>query len=319
MTKTSATEAMLSPDLAEQALDHLSHAFVNPLRSPILHTPDEIGLSFEEVTFPSADGVPLEGWFIPADTDRIVIANHPMGFNRSGLPSHLEPWLSIWGPSGNDFEVNFVPDYRILHHAGYNVLAYDLRNMGLSGAANGGAVTSGLYEGRDVLGSLAYVRGRRETTRMTIGLFSRCLGANSTFAAMKQDPGAFVDVKCMVACQPVSDRAIMSRMLGFLKIGSDRLDDLDRRVKHGTSIGFDMRPDAAWAKHVNVPTLLYGVHEDTLTVPDDLQQMFDAIEVPEKQLHWIRETTARWDGYLEFQRKPELMLEWFARHMQAQR
>lgn len=138
MTKTSATEAMLSPDLAEQALDHLSHAFVNPLRSPILHTPDEIGLSFEEVTFPSADGVPLEGWFIPADTDRIVIANHPMGFNRSGLPSHLEPWLSIWGPSGNDFEVNFVPDYRILHHAGYNVLAYDLRNMGLSGAANGG-------------------------------------------------------------------------------------------------------------------------------------------------------------------------------------
>jgi pimeloyl-ACP methyl ester carboxylesterase len=40
--------------------------------------------------------------------------------------------------SGNGFEVNLVPDYKILHDAGYNVLAYDLRNHGLSSAANGG-------------------------------------------------------------------------------------------------------------------------------------------------------------------------------------
>ena len=35
---------------------------------------------------------------------------------------------------------------KILHDAGYNVLAYDLRNFGHSGAANGGIFTVGRYE-----------------------------------------------------------------------------------------------------------------------------------------------------------------------------
>jgi pimeloyl-ACP methyl ester carboxylesterase len=60
-----------------------------------------------------------------------------MGFSRAGIAAHLDPWRSIWSSSGNAFEVNFVPDYKILHDAGYNVLAYDLRNFGHSGAANG--------------------------------------------------------------------------------------------------------------------------------------------------------------------------------------
>lgn len=40
--------------------------------------------------------------------------------------------------TGNDFEVDLVPDIAILQAAGYHVLAHDLRNFGLSGAANGG-------------------------------------------------------------------------------------------------------------------------------------------------------------------------------------
>lgn len=105
------------------------------------------------MSFPASDGVPLEGWFIPADSDRLVIANHPMGFTRTGLPSHLEPWCSAWAPSGNNIEIPFMPDYGLLHEAGYNVLTYDLRNHGLSGSANGGVTSSGIYEARDVLGS----------------------------------------------------------------------------------------------------------------------------------------------------------------------
>jgi uncharacterized protein len=31
---------------------------------------------------------------------------------------------------------------------------------------------------------------------------------------------------------------------------------------------------------------------------------------------WIHGTTRCWDGYLEFQRHPEPMLDWFAEHMQ---
>ena len=109
------------------------------LRSPVLHSPSEQNLDYENVTFPSRDGVPLEAWFIPATgSNKLIIANHPMGFSRSGMPTQFEPWHSQWASSGNGFEVNFIPDYKILHDAGYNVLTYDLRNLGLSGAANGG-------------------------------------------------------------------------------------------------------------------------------------------------------------------------------------
>jgi len=55
-----------------------------------------------------------------------------------GIPTHLQPWHADRAPSGNGFEVNLVPDYKILHEAGYNALAYDLRNHGMRSAANGG-------------------------------------------------------------------------------------------------------------------------------------------------------------------------------------
>ncbi len=89
-----------------------------------MHKPSEVGLEYEEVTFPSLDGTTLDGWFIPAaGSNKIVICNHPMGFSRSRLPTQLDPWKSAWASSGNDFEVNLIPDYKILHDAGYNVLA----------------------------------------------------------------------------------------------------------------------------------------------------------------------------------------------------
>jgi hypothetical protein len=96
---------------------------------------------------------------------------------------------------------------------------------------------------------------------------------------------------------------------------SDRLDDLDQRIIIRTSIGFAQRNVQEWAKSGCVPTFLYQVHDDVLTHPSDVQTIFDNIPVAHKKLHWIEGTTARWDGYLEFQRRPEPMLDWFAKHM----
>ncbi|MFI7080404.1 alpha/beta hydrolase [Micromonospora sp. NPDC049903] len=302
-------------DQMSHLLDRIAAGFSHPPRSPVLHSPREVGLDFEDVTFPSHDGVPLEGWFLPAPgSTKLVIANHPMGFTRAGLPTHLEPWHSAWAASGNGFEVDFVPDYRILHDAGYHVLAYDLRNHGLSGAANGGISSSGLFEARDVVGALTYVRHRPDTRDATIGLFSRCLGASSTFAAMTQFPQAFEGVRCLVAPQPVTARVIMERRLALLD-AADRLNDLEQLIIRSTGIDFARRSPQEWARHVRVPTFLYQVRDDILTDPDDVQTMYDNIPVTDKKLHWIDGTTARWDGYLEFQRRPEPMLDWFATYL----
>ena len=198
-----------------------------------------------------------------------------------------------------------MPDYKILHDAGYNVLAYDLRNHGLSSAANGGVSTHGITEWRDVAGSLAYARTRPGTGGMTTGLFSRCMGAVATFAAMTRFPAAFDGVRCLVSPQPVTPRIIVQR----------RLEDFDTLVRLRTSVGLDQRVPQEWARNVRVPTFLYQVRGDILTHPSDVQAMSDNIPVVDKKLQWIERTTARWDGYLEFQRRPQPMLDWFAQYM----
>ena len=64
-----------------------------------------------------------------------------------------------------------------------------------------------------------------------------------------------------------------------------------------------------------MPTFLYQVRSDTLTDPSDVQAMFDNVPVTEKKLQWIEGTTARRDGYMEFQRRPQPMLDWFAQYL----
>lgn len=306
----------MTEDGMDRRLKEIAAQFRTQLRSPIMSTPAAAGLEYEDITFPSEDGVPLEAWFIPrAGSGKLVISNHPKGFSRSGLPANLEPWASMFKPSGNDFNVDFIPDYRILHEAGYNVLTYDLRNFGHSGSGNGGIGTSGIFESRDVIGSLAYACSRDDTREMEIGLFSRCLGCNATMFALARRPEAFADVRCLVGVQPLSPGFYLEKNLAQLGIPLERMADLDEEIRLITSFHLDdLSPRRAAAK-VTVPTMLYQVRDDVSTVPDDVQTIFDAMPAKEKELFWIEGTTRRWDGYTHFQQGPDRVLGWFARHM----
>jgi uncharacterized protein len=44
-------------------------------------------------------------------------------------------------------------------------------------------------------------------------------------------------------------------------------------------------------------------------------ESLDVVGSLEKKLQWIDGTTARWDGYTEFQRRPHPMLDLFAQYM----
>ncbi len=237
-----------------------------------MKTPADVGLAFVETSFSSSDGISLEAWFIPCEgSDKLVIANHPMSFSRYGFPSHLEPWKSLYASSGNDIEVNFIPDYKILHDAGYNVLTYDLRNFGHSGAANGGVNSGGLFEARDVIGSLVHARTQKDLSGMRVGLFSRCLGCNATLFAMEQQPEQFRDVRCMVALQPLSTRVAVERMQELAGAPAEAINDLEQQMRLNTSFALDDHTPVHAAKSVMVPTLMGQVHDDLMTRPSDVQ------------------------------------------------
>ncbi|GHF77376.1 hypothetical protein GCM10018790_64350 [Kitasatospora xanthocidica] len=290
----------------------LAKGMSSPVRAPILHTPDEYGMAYEDVTFPSQDGTPLEAWWIPAPgSDKLVIANHPMQLNRYGVPSHLPRWAV---PGGNDIEVNYMREYRYLHDAGYNVLTYDARNFGQSGEANGGIFTWGRFESRDVVGSLAYVKSRPDTAGMTLGLLSRCMGGNATYMALTRHPELFADVRCIVNPQPISMRAMVERNLEMMG-ATDQFDAVDREFKLITSFTIDQVSPIEYARNCRIPTFIIQVRDDVLTKSSDVQAIFDAIPTADKKLFWIEGSTRRWDGYNYFSEHPEQMIEWFDKHM----
>jgi len=305
---------VLSDEEAKQKIQHMVDGLGKPRRSPIMHTPAEEGLEFEDVFFQSLDGVPLEGWLIPAKgSDKLIIVNHPMGFSRSGFPAHLEPWKSAFSGTGNDFEINFISDFRVLHDAGYNILAYDLRHFGQSGVKSG-TVSNGIFESRDVVGSLIYAKSREDLKHMRIGLFSRCLGASSTIFAIDKYPEYFKDVLCLVAPQPLSVRVIMERELEMNGI-SDRINELEQAIQIATGFKIDELTARNAAQSVKLPTLMYGVHDDLLVRPKDIESIYANIGAEDKKFFWIEGTTSRWQGYAYFAKNPDVILDWFATHM----
>lgn len=222
--------------------------------------------------------------------------------------------------TGNDFEVNLVPDIAILHAAGYHVLAYNLRNFGLSGAASGGLTTSGRFESRDVTGFLRCVQSRPDPHDAKIALFSHCLGADATLFAMERAPPEFADVRCLVACQPLFPRMVVERGLERRGIPAESIGEIDRRIRLRTSFSLDDMSPVNAARSVRAPALVYQVRDDLMTRPADVQAIFGAIPGQEgltKALFWIYGTTRRWDGYLHFQRDPSRVLDWIARHTQG--
>lgn len=311
-------------NMAENVAAKVSHAihplveqyaqmFAYGLRTPVLERPSDHGMEYQDVTFPSMDGVPLEAWFIPADSDRLLIVNHPMTCNRYGFPGHLPPWNIKFG----GFEVNFLPELKHLHNAGYNILTYDLRNCGLSGAANGGISGLGLLECRDVVGSIRYAKSRPDLAEMKTGLYSRCMGGNSTMIAMAKWPEEFTHIHALVLIMVVSGRTFIERGAEMMHLDPEgQAEALDQRLRELTGFRLDEETPRPYGHAVKVPTLMAQLRREFLIHAEkDGQEIFDSLGTSEKELLWIEESNQRFYAYNRFGQHPERLVGWFDKYM----
>lgn len=284
-----------------------------PMRTPVLRDPMEHGMDYEDHFFPSLDGVPLEAWYIPAakPSDLLIIANHPLPMNRYGLAGHLEPW-DVMDPT----EINFLRELKHLHDAGYNILTYDLRNLGRSGTGNNGACGVGRYEWRDCVGAKTYVDSHPELSKMKVGLLSRCTGGNAQYEAISRHPELFDDVKCMVSPLVVSMEVFTKNYANSVVQGAGEFPELldFEQVKAGGLRNSEMTPHL-FAQDVKMPTLVVQVKGDKWTEDSDGEKTFELLGAAEKELFWIEGTTRRWVGYNYFGENPERLLGWFDRFM----
>lgn len=289
---------------------------VRPLRSFLFKTPDDYGMTgWSDLTIPSNDGTPLEAWYIPAnggESNKLIIFNHALPMCRAGFPGHFgEPWSGYDG-----VEIDFVIQYKHLTDAGYNVLTYDIRNHGNSGAANNGLSGIGQWEWRDCVGVKTYVDNHPTLSKMTVGLYSQCMGGNSQYHAIHRRPDLFENVRCMVSPMVVSMAAIYDAFSDLQGVRQyQELIDLEL-LKMGGFVAAEMTPHL-WAPSVRMPVLMVQVLQDAWTRnPEDAQKTFDLLGSKEKELFWIEGTTRRFkDGYNHFGRYPENVLGFLSRYM----
>ena len=187
-------------------LETLAQGLSTPPRLPLLRTPADHGLKFEDVSFTTADGVQVSAWFMPGASNRVILSNHFSPGNKYGFAGHMDGLGFAGG-----FEVNFIPRYKALVDAGYSVLTYDLRGHGGSADGKGGISGVGFFEWQEVLAALDYVRRRDDTRDAEISLFTMCMGANATINAMSRRPDAFEGVRSMIAIAPLKGRTTIER------------------------------------------------------------------------------------------------------------
>lgn len=296
---------------------YLAEFAVRPLfRTPIHKTPADHGMeTWEDIYFPSSDGTPLEGWYIPSaqgESDQLIMINHPMPMSRSGFTGHLgQPFSAV-----DTLEIDFVAHMGHLSKAGYNLLAYDLRNHGNSGAANGGICGIGRYEWRDCVGAKQYVDHHPKLSKMKLGLYSRCTGGNAQFEAMQRHPELFDDVLCFFGPLVVSMTALMTCFAKLMGVENYmELMDLEQ-LKLGGFTNGEMHPQD-YAHAVTVPYFMAQVIDDIWTDnPRDAQEIFDNVSAEHKELFWIEGTNRRFDGYNYFGLYPERMISFFNQYMQ---
>lgn len=297
----------------QTAVDGVVTFLLNSQRSPILRRPDEYGMEYEEVFFPALDGLGIEGWYIPAKSksNKLVLCNHFMPGNRYGFAGHLPENGGFGG-----FEVNFLPHYKALHDAGYNILCYDLRNHGLSDDSKSRTITFGNFEARDVIGSIKYANLRADTKAMDKYLLSICLGGNSTLVAVDKYPEYFEDIKAMVLLQPITMKCFVDKFI-------ERTDGvepkelysyIDERVFQGSSFKLADFAPLKSASAVKFPTKVLQVKKDFLTDVSDVQRIYDALNTNQKEIYWIEGTDQRFQGYNFLGKEPKHMIDWFNKY-----
>ncbi len=151
-----------------------SAAVIQPPRKTVIaYTPDQYRLAYETVEFPTADGLRLKGWFIPAaggESGRTIVFCHGWGSNRGEL----------------------LRDTWFLAEQGFNLFYFDFR---ASGESKGSLSSVGYLETRDFDAAYEFLRNNRPQAAEAVGVFGTSMGGSvAVYAAAK-----YPELRCLLA------------------------------------------------------------------------------------------------------------------------
>ncbi len=148
--------------------------FARPPRLRVsFFTPTNLGVTYEDVTLTSSDGVELAAWYIPSRNQAAIILLHGHSGNRLGVMHQAEALVK----------------------AGYGVLMYDLRAHGSSGGRRFARSQAGVD---DLLTAVSYLSKRPEINAAGIGVMGVSVGGLFALQAAAQT----VAIRAVVADGP---------------------------------------------------------------------------------------------------------------------
>lgn len=139
-------------------------------RSKADETPADYGMTYEEVTLLTADGLHLAAWYIPSQNGAAIIVQHGYKSNRGEALGVAE----------------------ILARHGYGVMLIDLRGHGDS---EGDLISFGALELQDEEAGYQYLLTRPEVDPERIGILGNSMGGSVVINYAAQNP----QIKAVVA------------------------------------------------------------------------------------------------------------------------
>jgi pimeloyl-ACP methyl ester carboxylesterase len=153
-------------------------------------TPADRGLTFAEVTVPTADGIALAGWYIPSRNHAAVVLLHGAGSTRSSPLDHTV----------------------VLARHGYGVLLLDARGHGRSG---GRAMDFGWYGDDDVASAVSFLQTRPDVDDELIAAVGLSMGGEEAIGAAAGDRRIRAVVAEGATHRVAADRAWLSDEFGW--------------------------------------------------------------------------------------------------------
>jgi pimeloyl-ACP methyl ester carboxylesterase len=185
-------------------------------------TPADRDLSYRDVSFTSADGVTLSGWYIPSRNQAAVILLPGSGSTRSSVLDHAV----------------------LLAHHGYGVLLFDPRGHGGSG---GQAMDFGWYGEHDLPAAVTFLGQQPDVNPGRVGAVGLSMGGEQAIGALAIDPRIRVVVAEGATNWVLADKAWLADTYGVrgrIQLGveavtyglADLLTDADPPISLGDAV-----------------------------------------------------------------------------------
>jgi len=251
--------------------------------------PGDYDLRSEAVSFSSLDGIPLKAWWLLA---QLAGAGTAELAPASAQVQPTSPAVNIVMAHGRDMNRSgMLARAAFLVRHGYNVLDVDLRDHGESG---GNYITPGLREALDILGGVAYLRGRGERGPMVAFGYSYGAVAALHAAAQCADVDVVVADSAFISPDDVLKNVVHEKsiplkfriLLQFARLPLlDRSSDLMFRLRTGVKLDRDQASALAAVRRIHQqPILFISGEKDWLAPTENTRRMYQEARTAHKEL-----------------------------------